>query len=662
MFFWNQRRKSVDKEKIACDLVKQSDLFDAAWYLNKYPDVAQAQFEPAMHYLRHGANEGRNPGPWFDTNAYITAFGDSLDGKNPLLHYLEYRGNFILEVKDENQRNYSNFSDFLKFTATSPLILAPFKEEDRRCFAVMEAIGRHLIQKSKSEIRIKVSIIMPVWNRGRTLQSAIDSVLGQSYQNLELIIIDDGSDDDSCDVAVRAAARDSRIKFFKLNTHSGVCAARNFGLERATGDLIAYLDSDNTWLNDYVGATVGAFNLVPEAAAVFSGQYIYAEKDVSKLSAIRFGPMNVSLLAQRNYVDLNCFVHRRIVIDSGVRFNSRLQRLVDWDFILRISDQYRMCSVPVLLSQYYLHAADNTITKTIPIDSAIKGISYNRRKFELNFSKNFGFFKKLCIVIVSYGSISFLRDCIESLMPYANNAMVEVIIVDNCSADDVRNYLKELNFPYLKIIFNDINYGFSYAANQGVEAASIDADIVLLNNDAKLGAGSIEALQRVAYSASDIAISVPQQICPPQTPDMEKHVPYANPEMPCDVSLSNHHKNIDSIGLFHDGLQVELSFAPFFCVYIKRAAWDLCGGLDHSNGRHYRSDRIMCDYIRQILKQRIVYTPMAIVYHAVQAATKELERKSAGDDGEYRTMLINNVWPAELKRELGIEHRPWHAD
>ncbi|OZI48373.1 glycosyltransferase family 2 protein [Bordetella genomosp. 4] len=659
MIFRRRNPSPPNAETIACDLIRKSDLFDSAWYLKKYPDVEHAGFDPVLHYVRHGAKEGRRPGPWFDIKRYLETQQNRESIHNPLLHYLENRESLIW-TEPQPDRPYSNFGEFLNFSVLSPMIVAPFKEEDKRCFAVMESLARYLVGALGGDEAICVSVIMPVRNREQTLQLAIDSVLAQRYRNFELIIVDDGSEDASASIAEAATLDDPRVRLIKLGRSTGVCSARNIGLANAQGELIAYLDSDNTWLANYLSAMVGASRLLPTADAIYSGQYIYADSDVNKVSAVRFGSMNISLLEQHNYIDLNCFLHRRNILDKGIRFDETLQRLVDWDFILQINAVFRIVSVPVLLSRYYLHAAQNTITKTIEIEPAFERIVSRKAKLS-RVTPDVTLTRKICVIIPSYQALSFLRDCVASLNPYLDQELCEVVIVDNNSDNDVKEYLREIESGRIKIKFNDVNYGFSYAVNQGVALASADADIVLMNNDARFEADALAQLQRAAYEESNIAISVPRQVLPAGAEDMRLHVPYATPDVACDVSLSSHHKNIASIDLFHDGRRVELNFAPFFCVYIKRTAWDACGGLDYENGRHYRSDRIMCDFVRQVLGLRIVYTPEATVHHAAQAATKELTGCS-GDDSDYRMMLIRNVWPTELMVSLGIERKPWASD
>ncbi len=72
-------------------LVRQSSLFDAAYYLNENPDVADAAVDPAIHYVRHGWKEGRQPGPMFDGNRYLEDYPDvRLASVNPLVHYIKF--------------------------------------------------------------------------------------------------------------------------------------------------------------------------------------------------------------------------------------------------------------------------------------------------------------------------------------------------------------------------------------------------------------------------------------------------------------------------------------------------------------------------------------------------------------------------------------------
>lgn len=91
---------------------------------------------------------------------------------------------------------------------------------------------------------VKVSVITPVYNREKTIEECISSVLAQSYQDFELILLDDGSSDNSLFLCKALSEKDSRIKLFEC-AHQGVSAARNTALEKAEGEYIFFLDSDD---------------------------------------------------------------------------------------------------------------------------------------------------------------------------------------------------------------------------------------------------------------------------------------------------------------------------------------------------------------------------------------------------------------------------------
>ena len=93
----------------------------------------------------------------------------------------------------------------------------------------------------------KVSVITASYNCAKFIEESIKSVLNQTYDNLELIIVDDCSTDNTEEIVNEYIKKDSRIKFYRLNNNSGAAVARNKGLDEATGRFIAFLDSDDIW-------------------------------------------------------------------------------------------------------------------------------------------------------------------------------------------------------------------------------------------------------------------------------------------------------------------------------------------------------------------------------------------------------------------------------
>ncbi|WP_445355014.1 glycosyltransferase [Microbulbifer sp. EKSA008] len=213
-----------------------------------------------------------------------------------------------------------------------------------------------------------VSIIMPVFNRENVVLDAVSSILDQVYQEWELIIVDDGSNDRSVEV-IKSSTNDHRISIYTLPENMGVSSARNVGLEKARGDFIAYLDSDNTWDKNYL--SIMAFELEKNQSreCAYAGQLIHqtcnltSGESLVEESFLRAGPFNQALVKNRNFIDLNAFMHRRSKYQSLGGFNERMRRLVDWELIVRYTNENRPLYVPALLSNYYMDLAENQITK-----------------------------------------------------------------------------------------------------------------------------------------------------------------------------------------------------------------------------------------------------------------------------------------------------------
>ena len=91
-----------------------------------------------------------------------------------------------------------------------------------------------------------ISVIIPTHNREKTIKKSIDSVLCQTYNNIEIIVVDDKSTDNTEEVI--NSIKDNRIKYIKLDENKGACFARNKGIELAQGKYIAFQDSDDEWL------------------------------------------------------------------------------------------------------------------------------------------------------------------------------------------------------------------------------------------------------------------------------------------------------------------------------------------------------------------------------------------------------------------------------
>ena len=552
------------------------------------------------------------------------------------------KNNDRLFKKYESDYLFFDFEGILSKFYVSPTIKSPFTFEDKRCFAFMDHLAKYLRNDVDEDNQPLLSIILPVFNNESEISETLNSIFNQTYKNYELIIVDDASDDKT--VTLLNSIDNSNVQVIFNGERKGFSYCRNLALNNVNGEYVFYIDCGNVWCEEYLKTMMGAFLKLSDAKAIYSGQLVY-NHDWNKISGIQFGAYNKSLLYNRNYISLSAFAHKKSLIDE-IKFNESLNSLEDWHFILNISNNYKMYSIPILQSKTNIKSNDDE--ESIEL---IHRLIDNKKDFSLKYQLT----KKISIVIPSYELLDDLKENIDTILSF-NSPLIDIIVVDNNSNDTVKDFLNELySEDKIKLIQNETNYGFTYAVEQGISISGEDSDILLLNNDAILTKGALEAMQYYAYKIDDCGIMVPQEILFNSDSRINNNVPYANFHYECDVTPSKTHKNIVNVPLFHDGEILELNFAPFFCTYIKREVYNRSLGLDPELGRHYRSDRIFSNYVRHVLGLKIYQTSDAKVYHKFQQATNKLKKNK--DD--FDLMYSKNQWEPELAEKLGYKTPLW---
>ena len=196
-----------------------------------------------------------------------------------------------------------------------------------------------------------ISVVMPVWNRANVMATAIESVLAQTHANWELLIVDDGSTDRTVEVATQFLS-DPRVRLL-TGPHVGVSAARNRALHESQGEVVAYLDSDNTWFPHFLSAIAAAFQQEPAIDSVYAAQVV--ENAEHAESYVRAVPFDRERFLAVGGIDLNIFAHRRRLFEELGGFEERMTRLVDWELIGR----YTARSAPRLLAMIGGRYAEN---------------------------------------------------------------------------------------------------------------------------------------------------------------------------------------------------------------------------------------------------------------------------------------------------------------
>lgn len=558
------------------------------------------------------------------------------------------------EFQDKCELDFPFFNSdgLLNKSYISPVIKYPFNFEHSWLFSFCDHLTKYI--RENSDMDSLISIICPVYNYEENIQDLINSVLNQSYANFELLIIDNCSNDATSDLI--ESTNDSRIKIFRTDEKKNISYCRNLGLKNSYGDYIFYIDMDNLWDSEYLSTMVSLFSFLPDADAIYSGQLVYSNNFQNILGAI-FASYNKRLLYNNNFISMSAFAHKRELF-GDLLFDESLDSYEDWLFLLGVAKDFKMYSAPFFLSKFtsnkYFH---NKLGFNHDLNSEYINRIHQKVDYSIfhDFSSFYQLNKKISIIIPSYNLIDDMKDCIDAILSFDSD-FIDIIVVDNNSEDNVRDFLKKAeNENKIKYIQNDINYGFTYAIEQGIAISDAHSDILLLNNDAILTEGALEAMQYYAYNLQDCGIIVPCETLYPNDIRMTYNVPFANPKFECDVSTSKIHKNIYNVPIFFDGNILELDFAPFFCTYIKRDVYNKTLGLDPELGRHYRSDRIFCDFIRLFLKLKIYHISDAKVYHKSQQSTKKLEKNKK----EYDLMFIKNQWEPELADKLGYKIYSW---
>ena len=215
--------------------------------------------------------------------------------------------------------------------------------------------------------KILVSVIIPTRNRSKLLKRSIDSVLSQSYKNIEVIVVDDASKDETFNFL--KSIKDKRLKFIQLKKQKGQAIARNIGIKQASGELIAFNDDDDIWRKGKLESQVKVFARSSKKTGVVyvkikrtkNGKTQFLPwKEVSK----KQGKIQEKLLLE-NFIGLPAVVIRKECFGKLGLFDEKLSCYEDWELWLRISKYYDFKYIPKVLVDSPILAGGITSRKNI---------------------------------------------------------------------------------------------------------------------------------------------------------------------------------------------------------------------------------------------------------------------------------------------------------
>jgi glycosyltransferase involved in cell wall biosynthesis len=207
-----------------------------------------------------------------------------------------------------------------------------------------------------------ISVITPTHNRSRLLRRAVESVRAQVYPHWEIVVVDDGSGDDTpaaIDELCRALG-DDRLRSIRIS-QSGMGAARNHALAAARGSLIAYLDDDNTMHPLWLKAVAWAFAERPDVDVLYGGIVIddivrRDRRGSGALPSYHLNPYDREALLRDNLADIGAIAHRSKLPEA--HFDESLREMGDWDLLLRLTRDKPPLVLPAVAAFYHTAAAD----------------------------------------------------------------------------------------------------------------------------------------------------------------------------------------------------------------------------------------------------------------------------------------------------------------
>jgi glycosyltransferase involved in cell wall biosynthesis len=200
----------------------------------------------------------------------------------------------------------------------------------------------------------RVSVIIPAFNSAVYIHETIESVKRQTYKDYEIIVIDDGSTDDTRDIV--KAYGDTVTYYYQSNKGAGV--PRNIGVRMSNGEYIAFLDHDDIWLPDKLNIQVSVMDADPGLSFVCSETYVFTDKEgtIDLWRKPRWAEESFAHLLEDNFISVLTVLMRRSCFDEIGGFDERLHANQDYDLWLRMTaNNHRFKYINIPLARYRRH-------------------------------------------------------------------------------------------------------------------------------------------------------------------------------------------------------------------------------------------------------------------------------------------------------------------
>jgi glycosyltransferase involved in cell wall biosynthesis len=243
-----------------------------------------------------------------------------------------------------------------------------------------------------------VSVYLPTRNRVGRLSKAVDSVLGQTYKDIELIVVDDASTDETQDYLRQKAREDARLKYFKNSKQVGAAASRNLAILNSKGFFVTGLDDDDEFFPERIGAFIDYWGLLTSSGVSPACLYSPSIHRIGVIEVVvrRCGYTSADDLFEDNFIGSQIFAPRSHYIGVGL-FDEQLPALQDFDLFVRILSRFGRAHLLDMPTYLFDHSprCDRISTQIASIRAGVdmvmkKHTAESPRKSQLLFLQLFG--------------------------------------------------------------------------------------------------------------------------------------------------------------------------------------------------------------------------------------------------------------------------------
>jgi len=336
------------------------------------------------------------------------------------------------------------------------------------------------MDKEKSTHMGRVSIVMSTYNRADRLKRAIKSIVGQTYPNWELIVVDDASKDNTENVV--KSFKDERIKYIKRKENFGNdTRPKNEGIMQSTGEYVAFLDDDNEFRPDHLAVLLKGFK-EDDRYDVYYGDRWLTDDTGNIQPQLGFSrDFDPAMLMQRNFIDTSdVLIKRQALFDVG-GWDERYKKYVDWNLWVRLLKYGKHFKrIPQVITDYHLHENMKSLTvkdrnekggTSLPLGNS-PSFTPEWDAFDLEVELGYLGNKprlepKVAIYTLTYDRLEYTKKSFKSLQETAGYPF-EHFVVDNGSSDGTVEFLQK-NFKKDHLVLNKDNKGISKGSNQALE-------------------------------------------------------------------------------------------------------------------------------------------------------------------------------------------------